>query len=170
VRRAPNDSPSTTAPNDWAPLARSGRYADAYALARSAGVSAECARRGADDVLLLGETARLTDHVDDARLAYQTVRRRFAGSLAAGQAAFNLGRLEARAGNGAAAAGFFETYLREQPRGPLAQAALGRLLEARVELGDTRAARETATSYLERYPAGPHAEAARKVLESETKR
>jgi TolA-binding protein len=170
VRHAPNDSPGTTAPNDWAPLARSGRYADAYALARSAGVPLECARRGADDVLLLGETARLTDHVDDARLAYQTVRRRFAGSAAAGQAAFNLGRLEARAGNGAAAAGFFETYLREQPRGPLAQAALGRLLEARVGLGDTRAARETAASYLERYPAGPHAEAARKVLESETKR
>jgi hypothetical protein len=155
---------------DWPELARSGRYGDAYALASAVGVAGECGRRGADDVLLLGETARLTDHVEDARLAYQAVRRRFAGSPAAAQAAFNLGRLEVRSGKKAASAGWFETYLREQPGGPLAQAALGRLLEARVEVGDTRAARDTARSYLERYPAGPHADAARKVLENETKR
>jgi TolA-binding protein len=116
---------------------------------------------------LLGESARLTGHTDDARLAYQAVRRRFAGSPEAAQAAFNLGRLEARGGKKGASAGWFETYLKEQPSGPLAQAALGRLLEARVELGDTRAARDTARSYLERYPAGPHADEAQKVLESE---
>ena len=166
--QTPHDRPAQ-APQDWPPLARSGRYADAYALASGLGVSQESNRRGADDVLLLGETARLTDHVEDARLAYQAVRRRFAGSSAAAQAAFNLGRLDVRAGKKGASAAWFETYLREQPSGPLAQAALGRLLEARAELGDTRAARDTARSYLERYPAGPHADAARKVLESETR-
>ncbi len=156
--------------HDWPALARSGRYGEAYALASSAGLVEECGRRAADDVLLLGESARLTGHSEDARLAYQAVRRRFPKSPEAAQAAFNLGRLEVLGGQKGAAAGWFETYLREQPSGPLAQAALGRLLEARVELGDTRAARDTARSYLERYPAGPHAEAARKVLESETKR
>jgi TolA-binding protein len=155
--------------HDWPSLARSGRYGEAYALASSAGIVEECGRRGAGDVLLLGESARLTGHTDDARLAYQAVRRRFGGSPEAAQAAFNLGRLEVRGGRKGASAGWFETYLREQPSGPLAQAALGRLLEARVELGDTRAARDTARSYLERYPAGPHADEARKVLESETK-
>jgi transmembrane sensor len=171
-------SPSPKAPSstqtpegkDWTSLARSGRYADAYALASTVGVAGECARRGADDVLLLGEAARLTGHADDARIAYGAVRRRFPGSPEAAQAAFNLGRLEVHAGKNAASIAWFETYLRERPSGPLAQAALGRLLEARVELGDTRAARDTARSYLERYPAGPHADAARKVLESETKR
>jgi TolA-binding protein len=161
---------SATKDHDWPSLARSGRYGEAYALASSAGIVEECGRRGADDVLLLGESARLTGHAEDARLAYQAVRRRFGKSPEAAQAAFNLGRLEVRGGQKGAAAGWFETYLREQPSGPLAQAALGRLLEARVELGDTRAARDTARSYLERYPAGPHAEAARKVLESETRR
>ena len=151
-------------------LARSGQYADAYALASSIGVAEECGRRGADEVLLLGESARLTDHLEDARLVYQVVRRRFGKSSAAAHAAFNLGRLDARAGNDSTAAGWFETYLREQPSGAFAAAALGRLLEARVKLGDTRAAHETARSYLERYPTGPHADAARKVLESESSR
>ena len=162
-------APSATQPSvgkDWASLARAGRYADSYALANAAGVASECAHRGADDVLLLGEAARLTGHAEDARIAYDAVRRRFPGSAQAAQAAFNLGRLEVRAGHSTASVGWFETYLRERPQGPLAQAALGRLLEARVELGDTRAARDTARSYLERYPAGPHADAARKVLES----
>lgn len=167
-----HDAPHAAAAKDgdWPSLARSGKYGEAYALASSAGIVEECGRRGAGDVLLLGESARLTGHTDDARLAYQAVRRRFGGSPEAAQAAFNLGRLEVRGGRKGASAGWFETYLREQPSGPLAQAALGRLLEARVELGDTRAARDTARSYLERYPAGPHADEARKVLESETKR
>jgi len=164
-----HDAPQTSAAKDqdWPSLARSGKYGEAYALASSAGIAEECGRRGAGDVLWLGESARLTGHTDDARLAYQVVRRRFAGSPEAAQAAFNLGRLEARGGKKGASAGWFETYLKEQPSGPLAQAALGRLLEARVELGDTRAARDTARSYLERYPAGPHADEAQKVLESE---
>lgn len=161
---------ASTKDQDWPSLARSGRYSEAYALASTAGIVEECGRRGGHDVLLLGESARLTGHAEDARLAYQAVRRRFSGSPEAAQAAFNLGQLEVRGGQKGAAAGWFETYLRERPSGPLAPAALGRLLEARVELGDTRAAREAARSYLERYPAGPHAEAARKVLESETKR
>jgi TolA-binding protein len=158
---------ATAHESDWTALARSGRYADAYTLASAAGVANESARRAADDVLLLGETSRLTGHVDDARLAYEAVRRRFAKSAAAAQAAFNLGRLEVRAGQEARAASWFETYLSEEPSGPLAAAALGRLLEARVKLGDTRRARDTARVYLERHPAGPHADSARKVLESE---
>jgi ferric-dicitrate binding protein FerR (iron transport regulator) len=172
LQKAPRgaERPGAAPSEPWTPLARSGRYAEAYALAALAGIAGECENRSADDVLLLGETARLTDHVGDARLAYQAVRRRFAGSPAAAQAAFNLGRLDVRAGNRQASAAWFEAYLREQPSGPLAQAALGRLLEARAELGDTRAARDTARSYLERYPTGPHADAARKILESESKR
>jgi TolA-binding protein len=167
--RTPGERPAR-APNDWTALARSGRYRDAYAAASSAGIAEECGRRNADDVFLLGETARLSDHPEDARRAYQAVRRRFPGSAAAAQAAFGLGRLEVRAGNKGASAAWFEAYLAEQPSGPLAQAALGRLLEARVELGDTRAARDTARAYLQRYPAGPHAEAARDVLTNETAR
>jgi hypothetical protein len=152
---------------DWVPLARQGHYDRAYAAAERAGIQAEAKSRAVDAVLLLGETARLAGHADDAHFVYQALRLRFPGTAAAAQAAFHLGTLEARRGKRALAAEFFETYLREQPEGPLASAALGRLIEARVALGDIPGAREAARIYLERHAMGPHADEARKVLSVE---
>jgi hypothetical protein len=152
---------------DWVLLARQGHYDRAYAAAERAGIQTEAKSRAVDGVLLLGETARLAGHADDAHLVYQAVRLRFPGTAAAAQAAFHLGTLEARRGKRALAAEFFETYLREQPEGPLASAALGRLIEARVALGDSPGAREAARIYLERHATGPHADEARKVLSVE---
>jgi len=179
---APGDRPATTrhtttpsaapvvAPSDFAALARSGHYPQAYAAATSQGLEVLRAERNAEEVLLLGEAARLTGHVDEARRCYQAVRRRFGSTPASARAAFELGRLEASAGHAAASATWCQTYLDEQPGGPLAAAALGRLLEARVELGDRTRATAAARTYLERYPTGAHAEAARKVLGSDTPR
>jgi hypothetical protein len=109
------------------------------------------------ELLLLGDTARLTGHTDHAQHAYLALRRRFAGSTAATQAAFHLGRLSS-------ADRWFETYLVEQPNGPLAEAALGRLLESGVQRGGVAGARARAKTYLERYPAGAHAQKARDIL------
>jgi len=180
-RETTGDRPTTTrevatpsaaplvAPGDFAELARSGHYQRAYDLAASQGLEALRTQRGAEDVLLLGEAARLSGHADEARRSYQAVRRRFGSTPASARAAFELGRLEAAAGQAAASAVWFQTYLDELPGGPLAAAALGRLLEARVELGDRTRAGAAARTYLERYPTGAHAEAARKVLGSDTR-
>jgi len=160
----PRDEERAARPEDWAALARGGHYDRAYAAARPLG-AAICARSAAAEVLLFGDTARVTSHLDDARTAYGAVRRRFRGGTEATEAAFALGRLEASAKDQSAASRWFEVYLDEAPRGPLASLALGRLLEADVALGNRASSRARALRYLELYPDGPHATAARGVLE-----
>ena len=62
------------------------------------------------------------------------------------------------------AANWFETYLREQPSGPLMGDAFGRLMEARLRSGDGAGARASAEQYLRRFPEGPYASEARGIL------
>jgi TolA-binding protein len=114
---------------------------------------------------MLGDTARLSGHGGHAIHAYTLLRRRFPASEAASQAAFHLGRLASRAGDDAPnAARWFDAYLQEQPGGPLAEAALGRMLEVEVRRKNTARARQLAKTYLERHPLGAHADAAREIL------
>jgi TolA-binding protein len=88
----------------------------------------------------------------------QLLRQRFAGSEEAAFATFALGRLEFDGfGAHAQAARWFRTYLREQPQGPFAREALGRLMESLHRGGEAREARRLAQNYLRRYPSGPHA-------------
>ncbi|HXK17660.1 MAG TPA: hypothetical protein VNG33_07650 [Polyangiaceae bacterium] len=163
ARPGPNSPPSG---RSWVELARAGKYGEAYELARD-GFAAECAAGDAERTLLLGETARLSGHAQEARRAYAALRDRFGAAPQAAQAAFALGRLALDAGGDRAAAEhWFSTYLQESPRGPLASAALGRLLELRLDSGDREGAALLARQYLERYPSGPRAAAARQVLEA----
>ena len=67
---------------------------------------------------------------------------------------------------GVAAELWFETCLRERPEGPLAPAALDRILELRVQRGDSDGARSVARAYVERFPSGPKAVEARQILEA----
>lgn len=150
------------APETWRELARAGHFERAYQLATQAGYAAELERAGANDALLLGDAARLSGHGGAARTAYQGVRDRFAGDAAAARAAFALGRLTAGTSESLR---WFETYLAEQPRGALAGAALDRLLETSIRLGDKARALAIARRYLAQYPGGPHAEQARELVE-----
>ncbi len=154
------------AAGSWQTLAKGGHFRQAYARAAEGGFEAHCQRSSAAELLLLGDAARLSGRSDHAHHAYSMLRRRFSGSSAAARAAFALGRSAFHAGNSAGAAQWFQIYLSEQPGGPLASVALGRVLEASVRLGDSGRARSVAKSYLERYPTGAHADAARKVLGS----
>lgn len=160
-RSAPPQVESSEVPGaSWAALARQGYFQKAYEAAVAAGFDAEAARAPAGDLLLLGDCARLGGHADRAAQVYLGVRQRFPGSGAAAQAAFYLGRLGAAGGAGR----WFETYLAEEPRGPLAEAALGRLLELEVRHGDRERALALARRYLAHHPSGPHAKAAREIL------
>jgi TolA-binding protein len=116
---------------------------------------------------LLGDVARLSGHSSEARRAYAAVRERFSGSSEAAQAAFALGRLALHAnGDRIAAQQWFETHLRERPNGPLAAAAMGRLIELHLQASDTPGAAAVAREYVQRFPGGPQAGEARKVLEA----
>ncbi len=153
-------------PTRWQDLARAGHAAEAFEQVALSGFETQCQRAGREELLLLANSARLSGHRPQARHAYGTLRSRFGGSGEAAQAAFELGRLDGLAGRPAAAAAWFETYLREQPDGQWAPLALGRLIEMQVASGDRAGAARSAREYSKRFPNGPHARAAQQVLDA----
>jgi transmembrane sensor len=149
---------------DFRELARAGRYREALAASQRDGFERLCQTANAEDLMLLADVARLAGEAGPARWAYRQVRERFPGSDA-GQAAFFLGRLAFdESADYAEAARYFELSLDEQPAGPLAREAAGRLIEAKLLLGDAEGARAAARQYLKRHADGPHARTARRLL------
>jgi hypothetical protein len=167
---APPAVPATSAPSmprgaasaslSWVKLDEKGDYDGAYAAALGAGLASVLRASSPDELLRLAQVARLSGHRDTERQALVTCRRRFPGTERAAIAAYELGR----SSSPSEASSWFDTYLGEQPSGPLAREASGRLIEARASAGDDRGARDAAARYLARYPDGPHAALARRVL------
>lgn len=120
----------------------------------------------AEELLKLADGARMSGQAARAKQALHSVRQRFPRSRAAGIAAYTLGvtAFDQR-GAYAEAAGWFETYLREEPAGSLAREALGRQLEAVDKAGQRARATSLAERYLKLYPAGPHHKIARRLVE-----
>jgi len=149
---------------DFRELSTAGRYKEALAAVEQLGFASQCNSLSARDLLLVASTARLAGRSDRARDAYLAARRRFPGSSEAGISAFSLGRLASDSGHATDAIGWFKRYLSEEPSGPLAREAAGRLIELYRQNGGRAQARTAADSYLEKYPTGPHAALARSVL------
>ncbi|HEX3901396.1 MAG TPA: FecR domain-containing protein [Polyangia bacterium] len=148
--------------SDWRIAAGRAEYRDALAAAVLEGWRAECARLGADDLVLLGDVARLAGDLDRAEEAYRSARRRFPQ---ADRPTFALGLIAFEGRHNYRLAGdLFASYLRSFPRGPLAREAAGRLIESRLKAGDGAEARQAATSYLHDFPGGPHAALARRTV------
>ncbi|HVY37924.1 MAG TPA: tetratricopeptide repeat protein, partial [Polyangia bacterium] len=147
---------------DWRVAAAHANYSEALAAAVQAGWRNECARLGADDVVLLGDVARLAGDLPRAEEAYRAARRRFPSAdrpvFAMGLIAFE-GRHDYRA-----ASDWFAGYLRAFPRGPLAREAAGRLIESRLKAGDDAEARAAAAAYLREFPGGPHTALAKRTV------
>jgi hypothetical protein len=146
----------------WVGLAEEGKFADAFAVADAAGFESQCAQANGAELAMLADAARYAPDADKADYALKLLRRRFPGSKRARVAAFSLGRLEFDDRHAyQKAADWFRTYLKEQPGGPLAREARGRLMESLHRAGDSAGAREVARQYLVDYPSGPHADLAR---------
>jgi hypothetical protein len=157
--RAHHDTPRAVP--SWRALASAQRYADALAAAERAGFEDELRRRDARDLVVLGDAGRLAGSPDRALQAYAAAR---AKHDAGDRSAFSMGLVEfEQRRRYAAAAGWFATYLREQPRGPLAEQAEGRLMEAWQRAGDAPRARAAAQAYLARSPSGTYADLARRL-------
>ncbi len=145
-------------------LSVAGDYAELMRIAEASGFTELCLRAGPADLMLLADAARLSGKTERAAQALGLLRDRFARHPSAATAAFLLGRIALeRDGAAARAARWFETYLDEQPSGPLAGDALIRLSECRATLGDADGARSAARRYLTAHPQGPHAERARRL-------
>ena len=159
--RAPQPEPLMT----WQELAHAGRFTEAWTLARGAGLSPILANEDAPELLLLASSARYAGENLGAQQVLLTLRTRFPGTPQATVAAFDLGRLFFDdLGDFASAETWFATVLREEPEGPLAQDALGRLMEVRVRQGHRAAAEAAAREYLARFPGGPQAGLARSLV------
>lgn len=160
---APGDSAAPAAvapPLSWKALAQSGKHKEAMVAAEAAGFSAEVARASASELLALSDTARFAGRPARAKEALLALRKRFG---ARGSSAFLLGKISAdQLRSPGEASVWFETYLQEEPGGPLAEQALGRLLEIRKR--DAGAARLVAERYLARYPTGAYAALARSLV------
>jgi TolA-binding protein len=148
------------AAGSWLLLSQAGKPRDALVAAERAGLPGIYRGATAESLLELAGAARLAGRPDVERAALLACRKRAAGLGPAAQAAYLLGRASA----GAEAAKWFETYLREQPRGLLAREASGRLIESHGAAGNTSAAAQAASRYLAAYPDGPHASMARRTL------
>jgi FecR protein len=153
---------SASTGSDWRVQAARADYREALAAAVLEGWRAECARLGSDDLVLLGDVARLAGDLDRAEEAYRAARRRFPE---ADRPTYALGLIAFEGRHNYEMAGdLFASYLRSFPRGPLAREAAGRLLESRLKAGDDAQARQAATSYLHDFPGGSHAALARRTV------
>jgi hypothetical protein len=149
----------------WRQLAGAQDYRGALDAALQRGFDGECRRSSPSDLLLLGDVARLAGDPDHAMQAYEAARRRRDG---ADRSAFAIGLIEFdHRHHYGRAAEWFETYVREQPRGPLVEEAEGRLMEAWQRAGEPSKARQAARDYLARHPTGPYADLARRTQRAE---
>jgi len=163
---ASSDAATEAAPPQpaWQTLLEEGKHRELLTALGSDQVEQAIWQAGPNDLIDLGAAAR---QLGDARAGYiySVVRSRFAATDAAADAAFLLGRMQFHSGAFRASATWFETYVRERPRGRFAREAAGRLVEAYHQAADRDRAREAARQYLSRYPNGPHSTLATTVLE-----
>lgn len=130
-------------------------------MVERAGFERACRRLGTEDLIQLGDAARLARRPARAEAAYRAAHQRFPGSdrpvFALGLVAFEQRR------DFKAAAHWFDSYARQYPRGALALEAVGREMESWHRAGDDTRARRAARKYLDQAPAGPYAPLARQI-------
>jgi hypothetical protein len=167
-RKAPRGrhgaAPVLVASNDggWRALYKAGHYDQGLAVAEREGFGQICAQGSVNDVISLGELARLAHDYNRAQQAYLAANRRFDSPA---EAVMGLGRIELDQHNSpAAAAKWFALYVKRFPRGPVAQEAAGLLLESRLKAGDNAGARDAAAAYLRSFSDGPRAKQARDIV------
>jgi len=149
----------------WRELLAAGRLSEGLGAAERSGFERVCQMATSKELLALADAGRFFGPTMRAVAALRVLRRRFPGSMDAATAAFTLGRIAFEKQHAyAEATTWFETYLREQPNGPLMGDSFGRLMEARLRSGDHAGARLDAQQYLHRFPEGPYASEARGIL------
>lgn len=152
------DKPRTS----WTELVAKGKHDVVLAEARERGIPSVLGSGSAAELLALADAARYGGDASTASRALQALRDRFAGTKAATDAAFLLGRMADDGGSPAGAIRWYDAHIAEG--GAFAAEALGRkMLAVRRSSGDG-AARAVAKQYLDRYPKGPHAAVARALI------
>jgi hypothetical protein len=156
------------ASRSWSQHVAAGEYDVVLREADSRGVDGAIRKGSLADVAALADAARYGGRTPLAKRALTAERSRFAGSSEARTAAFLLGRMAEDAdGDARAAIGWYDRYLAEAPKGPLASEALGRKMLLVFRTSGADAAKPIAEQYLRRYPSGSYATVARKYAGTE---
>jgi hypothetical protein len=145
----------------WREFLAARAYSSAIAAAEQRGFDTVVADATSVELYALSDAARYAGRPARARDALIAVRARFGEQ---GNTAFLLGRIAADQGEAGMAIEWFDRYLREQPGGPLAETATGRLIEL-YRPRDASRARKLAERYLAAYPDGSYAALARTLVE-----
>jgi tetratricopeptide (TPR) repeat protein len=145
----------------WRELLAARAYSSAILAAEQRGFDTVVAEATSAELYALSDAARYAGRPARARDALIAARARFGEQ---GNTAFLLGRIAADQGEASTAIEWFDRYLREQPGGPLAETATGRLIEL-YRPRDASRARKLAERYLAAYPDGSYAALARTLVE-----
>lgn len=159
-------APSLTPPSlAWAQWLSQGQFSRVVADAEQRGIDRVIAQARPADLAALADAARYIKRYALSRRVLFAMRSRFAATESANDASFFLGRLAEATSGAASALEWYDTYLREAPRGLYAKEAMGREMRLRTPSSRDRA-RQIARQYLERFPQGPEAALARSLVES----
>lgn len=146
---------------DWSTLAKAGKYREALSIVDRLGFDVVLQRSDAATARLLADASRMGGKPKQAQQAFLFLRERLHVKA---ETAFVLGKISADQLNTPAQAyRWFDTYLREQPKGPLREQALGRSLEL-SKYAPRNQLLANAREYLTAFPSGAHAPLARKTL------
>jgi hypothetical protein len=152
---------ANTEPHAWAKQVAQGNFAAVLAEAEQRGLERTLSSSSLEDLAALADAARYAGRSQIAKRVLLAERQRFAGSAAARDAAFFLGRIAEDSGTGGIE--WYERYVAESPRGPYASQAFGRKMMLLYKQRGAAAAKPVAAEYLSRFPNGPYAAAARKL-------
>lgn len=163
ARNGVNPPPAEAQHESWPELVRHGQFQAVVRAAEARGVESCLTSCGAADVRALADAARYSGQAALANRSLLALRRRFPGTSDGSAAAFLLGRVNESSRQFAAADGWYDTYLRESPRGQFASDALAGRMRSVAATAGAASAKPLALEYLRRYPDGVHAPAARKL-------
>lgn len=151
--------------SQWRKLAENGQYQAAVKEAERVGLASLEQTASASDLLLLADVARLGGAPQRAKSVLTSLRSRYPGHTNAAVAAFTLGRMaQEQEHDDRRAIQWYRTYLKEEPRGRMAEGARARLLKATLRVGSPAEREQAARDYLANHPTGSSAAVARSVL------
>ena len=151
--------------SDWRELYVEKDFQGILDLAEKKGIYTLKRRLGREDLWIVANAARYARNGALSDDLFATFRKRFPGFAQSQTAAFLLAKSASEQRRPLAAKEWFETYLREAPAGPLAEEALGRLIQVYARLGESDRARRAAKDYLARYEGGYFTKQARLAMD-----
>ncbi len=152
---------------EWLALYAKEKFSKALREAEALGIPKLSRELGAADLWKLQDTARSAERPDIATSVLTAYRDRFPGTGRSRIAGFLLGRIASdQEGDLRAAARWFDGYLTEDPDGPLAEEALGRLMIVYTKIGRSSEAEKAARRYLKKYENGSFEAVARSIAKS----